>query len=122
MIRIKRIYERPEFIDGTRVLVDRLWPRGVRRSTAYVDIWMKNVGPSNELRKWYAHQDTRWVRFKARYIKELETNPTLFHLVKLALHTDPITLLFASQNAKHNNAIVLLQVLNRELKKAKKRM
>jgi uncharacterized protein YeaO (DUF488 family) len=119
MIKIKRIYDRAEFTDGTRVLVDRLWPRGVRRSTAYVDIWMKNVGPSNELRKWFAHEDRKWVRFKARYVKELKTNPAYPHLIKLALHTDPVTLLFASSNGKHNNAVVLFQLLNRELKKGK---
>lgn len=122
MIKIKRIYDRAEFADGTRVLVDRLWPRGVRRSTANVDIWMNNIGPSNELRKWFAHEDKKWVGFRLRYIKELKTNPTMNHLVKLAMHTEPVTLLFASNDVKRNNAVVLLQVLNRELKKAMRRL
>ncbi len=74
MIKLKRIYDRPEITDGLRVLVDRLWPRGVRRSTANVDIWIKEVGPSDDLRKWFAHEQEKFPDFRKKYLKELKEN------------------------------------------------
>lgn len=117
MIKLKRIYERPEVTDGLRILVDRLWPRGVRRSTANVDIWLKDVGPTDELRKWFAHDPKKWVRFKEKYVKELKENPAFEDLVDLARTNDPLTLLYATQDIRHNQAIVVKSMLEKALKK-----
>lgn len=123
MIKLKRIYERPEITDGARILVDRLWPRGVRRSTANVDMWLKDVGPSDELRKWFAHEREKWAIFKKRYLKELKTNPAFEDLVNIIRSSnDNITLLFSASDAKHNNAVVLGMALNKELRKRAKMM
>ena len=119
-VLVKRIYDRPEFTDGIRVLVDRLWPRGVRRSTANVDIWLSDVGPSDELRKWFAHDPKKWVRFKQRYLKELRDNSAMDELVDMALTHGTITLLFATKDEKHNNARVLYGALVKAIKKAVK--
>ena len=115
MIRLKRVYERIEVTDGERVLVDRLWPRGIRRSTSNIDIWVKNVAPSDELRKWFAHDPKKWMRFKMRYRKELKDNRALDKLVQIVLNADPVTLLYSSKDQKHNNAVVLFEVLKRRL-------
>ncbi len=120
MIQAKRIYRKPEVTDGLRVLVDRLWPRGVRRSTANVDIWIKEIGPSDDLRKWFAHERDKYQRFKERYVKELKKNPAFEDMAEMARTNDPLTLLFSASDEKHNNAMVLLQVLKREMKKKPK--
>lgn len=124
MIKLKRIYERPEVTDGLRILVDRLWPRGVRRSTANVDIWIKEVGPSDELRKWFAHEQKKFPQFKKRYLKELQENRAFEKLFDLVLTNDTVTLLFSASDVEHNNAVVLwgaLQVaLRKEERKAEK--
>ncbi len=112
---------RPEITDGLRILVDRLWPRGVRRSTANVDIWIKDVGPSNELRKWFAHEQNKFPRFKKRYIKELDGNRAFGKLLDLALTNDTLTLLFSASDTQHNNAVVLWSVLQRALRKEERR-
>ena len=117
MIKLKRIYERPEVTDGLRILVDRLWPRGVRRSTANVDIWLRDVGPTDELRKWFAHDPKKWVKFKEKYVKELKENPAFEDLVDLARTNDPMTLLYATQDIRHNQAIVVKSMLEKALKK-----
>ncbi len=116
MIKLKRVYERIEVTDGERILVDRLWPRGIRRSTSNVDIWVKNVAPSNELRKWYAHDPKKWQSFKKRYLKELDGNSALDKLVNIVLNADPVTLLYASKEKKQNNATILLTVLKKKLR------
>ena len=107
MIKLKRIYERPEVTDGLRILVDRLWPRGVRRSTANVDIWIKEVGPSDDLRKWFAHEQKKFPQFKKRYLKELSGNRAFGKLFDLVLTNDTVTLLFSASDVEHNNAVVL---------------
>ena len=119
MIQLKRVYEKAEIKDGTRILVDRLWPRGIRRSTATVDLWMKDVAPSKELRKWYLHDPDKWPEFRRRYTSELRTSRAFQKLVDLALTTDPLTLLYASKDTKRNNAVVLLSMLSQRLKKLK---
>lgn len=106
-IRIKRVYRRPRRSDGCRVLVDRLWPRGLTTETAFADIWMKDIAPSNELRRWYAHDPERWPNFRDRYRIELETNPDATQQL-LALCNDGVdTLLFAARDEQHSNARVL---------------
>lgn len=117
MIQVKRIYTRPEVTDGLRILVDRLWPRGVRRSTANVDLWVKDIGPSNDLRKWYAHEQDKFKIFKKRYLDELKTNPAFEDMMNIVLTNDPVTFLFSAHDEKHNNAVVLYVAVQRELKK-----
>jgi uncharacterized protein YeaO (DUF488 family) len=119
MIQLKRVYDKAEIRDGTRILIDRLWPRGIRRSTSTVDLWMKDVAPTKELRKWYMHEPDKWSEFRRRYIAELRDSRAFLKLVDLALTTDPLTLLYASRDTKRNNAVVLFSMLNQRLKKLK---
>ncbi|MCL5433826.1 MAG: DUF488 family protein [Candidatus Marsarchaeota archaeon] len=121
MIKVKRIYDKPEILDGLRILVDRLWPRGVRHSTANVDIWLKNVGPSHELRKWFAHDPAKWKEFKQRYKEELKDNPAFMKLIDLSRANDTVTLLYASRDEAHNQALVLRDELIKALAKAPQR-
>lgn len=116
LVLIKRIYEKPSITDGKRILVDRLWPRGVKRSTANVDLWLKAVAPSNELRQWFNHSPQKWEDFKKRYRKELDGNKALQELVHI-IQVHDVTLLFASKDEKHNNAIALSEFLKKEAKK-----
>lgn len=113
MILVKRVYERFLITDGRRVLVDRLWPRGIRRNTPNVDIWLKNVAPSDELRKWYMHDPKKWLKFKERYLGELKDNRAVEQLVKIAESTDPVTLVFASKEENRNNATILRAYLRK---------
>jgi uncharacterized protein YeaO (DUF488 family) len=117
MIKIKRVYERIDVRDGERILVDRLWPRGIRRGTSNIDIWIKNIGPSNELRKWFNHDPKKWMSFKKKYKKELQDNRALDKLIEIVINADPVTFLFSSRDTKHNNAAVLLEVVNTRLRK-----
>lgn len=107
---IKRVYDKASVSDGKRVLVDRLWPRGVKKSTANIDIWLKDVAPSNELRKWFNHDPERWEEFKKRYKREIDGTRALEALKKLADESD-VTLIYASKEEVHNNAQVLGELL-----------
>jgi uncharacterized protein YeaO (DUF488 family) len=109
-ISIKRIYEPPSPADGRRVLVDRLWPRGVSKEKAHLDHWMKDIGPSDELRRWFGHKPERWEEFRRRYDDELKLNPSLPPLRKLAAD-GPLTLLYAARDEAHNEAVVLAEQL-----------
>lgn len=111
-VRIKRAYEAPAKTDGQRVLVDRLWPRGISKATAGIDHWLKDVAPSAELRQWFGHEAEKWTRFKQRYRAELKSNPALAELKALARQGD-ITLVYAAKDEAHNNAVVLKQILDR---------
>ncbi len=115
MIKIKRVYERIDVRDGERILVDRMWPRGIRRSTSHIDIWVKNIGPSTELRKWYSHDPKKWVRFKEKYIAELRENKAMNKLMQIVINADPVTFVYSSRDEKRNNAVVLAGVVNRIL-------
>lgn len=121
MIYLRRVYERYEPREGIRILVDRLWPRGIRKSTPKVDLWMKEIGPSDTLRRWFSHSDTKWVRFKQRYEKELANNKHLEKLVLIALENDPVTFVYSSKNSKHNNGVVLKIVVERMLANLRRR-
>jgi uncharacterized protein YeaO (DUF488 family) len=112
MVQIKRIYEPAESDDGKRILVDRLWPRGVSREKAELDLWLPDVAPTSELRKWYGHADERWDQFKARYREELRENSHLPTLLGLA-DDGPMTLLYGAKNEAHNQAVVLQEILNK---------
>jgi uncharacterized protein YeaO (DUF488 family) len=110
-IHIKRIYEPPTASDGTRILVDRLWPRGVARDEARIDAWIKDVAPSDALRRWYSHDPGKWREFRARYIAELKHNPAVVELQDMAEKSKTLTLLFAAKDNLRNNATVLQEFL-----------
>ncbi len=120
MIKVKRIYEKAEDTDGFRVLVDRLWPRGVKKEEAKLDEWLKDIAPSDELRKWFGHDPTKWEEFKKRYKTELSPKGELLgNLIEEAQGKD-ITLLYASRETEHNNVIVLRDVLEERMARLKK--
>lgn len=113
-VAVKRVYEKPARADGTRVLVDRLWPRGMTKVGAAVDSWLRDLAPSDELRKWFHARPGAWSHFRKRYMKELgkpEAARALDQLYRLASRRKRLTLLFASRNEEHNNAVVLRDLL-----------
>ena len=113
-VAVKRVYERPTRLDGTRVLVDRLWPRGMSKTTAEIDAWLRKLAPSNELRQWYHAQPEAWNVFRKRYLKELaqpEAAKDLEELYELAHRKKRLTLLYASKNEERNNAVVLRDLI-----------
>jgi len=109
-VSIKRIYEPASASDGRRILVDRLWPRGVSKAKAHLDAWMRDVAPSTELRKWFGHRPERWTEFRLRYIAELKENPELRKLRDMAA-AEPVTLLYGARDSAHNDAVVLAEYL-----------
>jgi uncharacterized protein YeaO (DUF488 family) len=110
-IQTKRIYEPPAASDGTRILVDRLWPRGVAREEVRIDAWIKDVAPSDALRRWYSHDPAKWPEFRARYIAELKHNSAVVELQYVAAKSKTVTLLFAAKDNMRNNATVLQEFL-----------
>ena len=118
-VRLKRIYEEPSADDGARVLVDRLWPRGLKKEKAALDAWLRELAPSNELRQWFHVHPEQWSVFRRRYLKELTSETALNGLAQLyAMEREHrvLTLLFASKNEKRNNAVVLKQLVEGERK------
>jgi len=112
MINIKRVYEKPAKEDGWRVLVDRLWPRGMTKQSAHLDVWMKDVAPSDALRKWFGHEPDKWGEFQKKYRSELAKKKELVaELRKMAKEHGTLTLLFGAKDEEHNQAVVLAQVL-----------
>ncbi|HVW95948.1 MAG TPA: DUF488 domain-containing protein [Mucilaginibacter sp.] len=113
-ISIKRVYEAPAKEDGTRVLVDRLWPRGLTKEKAAVDTWLKEIAPSTELRKWFAHEPAKWAAFKERYHHELKENNEQVLLLKEQLKKGPVTLVYGAKDKEHNEALVLKEYVSAE--------
>jgi uncharacterized protein YeaO (DUF488 family) len=111
MIRVKRVYEEPSRADGFRVLVDRLWPRGVRKERAALDVWLKDAAPSAELRKWFDHDPAKWKEFQARYRKELAGRTEAVELLRHKAREQTVTLLYGARDEQHNEALVLKEVL-----------
>jgi len=112
-VNIKRAYEAPSRDDGTRVLIDRLWPRGVSKDEARIDHWLKDLAPSTELRKWFGHDTARWEEFSKRYTDEIDEHAAeLDQLLKLA-QEGPITLVYAAHDELRNNAVVLRNILQK---------
>ena len=111
-IRIKRVYEEPSEKDGTRILVDRLWPRALTKEKAHVDLWLKEIAPTNDLRKWFAHDPAKWAEFKTRYQAELKHNPEQMALLHQAIAKAPATLVYGAKDTDHNEAVVLLELLS----------
>lgn len=109
-IALKRAYATPARHDGQRILVDRLWPRGLTKARANIDLWLKDVTPSTELRQWFGHDPEKWAEFRKRYQAELRNNPALSELQAIARQRD-ITLLYAARDEMHNEAVILKQIL-----------
>ena len=112
-IKIKRVYEHPKQEDGMRILVDRLWPRGLTKKKASVDLWLKDIAPSTELRKWFAHDPDKWKRFRGRYQTEIRNNHDLIKVLKQKAREGTITLIYGARDQKHNEALVLKQFLEK---------
>ncbi len=115
MIMIKRAYDDVEESDGRRFLVDRLWPRGIRKEALQIEAWLKDASPSPDLRKWYGHDVARWPEFRERYTAELEANPEGWHPLLEAAHDGTVTLVYGARDTEHNSAAILRDVLTRHL-------
>ena len=113
MITIKRIYDPVSEDDGKRILVDRLWPRGLKKEKAVIDEWLKDIAPSDELRKWFSHDSSKWQEFKNKYKKELKgkDKSELLEQLKKTAKKEKVTVLFSARDIAHNNAVVLKELL-----------
>jgi uncharacterized protein YeaO (DUF488 family) len=112
-IGIKSVYEARSEQDGRRVLVDRLWPLGLTKEKAGVDLWLKEIGPSTELRKWFGHDPGGWQEFQKRYADEIDNNAACFSILQREVQRGPVTLLFGVQDEEHNEAVVLCSLLKK---------
>jgi uncharacterized protein YeaO (DUF488 family) len=110
-IRIKRAYQQPDKADGIRILVDRLWPRGLTKEKACVDLWLKDIAPSTELRKWFGHDPDKWTEFQKRYRVELRNNKEQVSLLKQEAAKGTVTLVYGTKDEEHNEAVVLQKLL-----------
>lgn len=123
MVRLKRAYEPVEPDDGRRVLVERLWPRGLRKDQAHFDDWLKDIAPSDSLRKWFHHDPNRWDEFEQRYARELESHAAsaaLDDLVRRAV-SETVTLIYSAHDEEHNNAVALKTMIERRLRSASRK-
>jgi len=112
MLKIKRVYEHHEKIDGTRFLVERLWPRGLKKEKLVMRAWLKDVAPSPALRSWYAHDVAKWAEFQQRYRAELEANPDAWEPILVEAEKGDVTLLYSAHDTEHNSALVLKAFLD----------
>lgn len=112
-IQLKRVYEQPESADGKRILVERLWPRGLSKDNARVDVWLKEIAPSTELRKWFDHDPEKWTEFKKRYRAELNQNDEQVAQLKKEIGTHNASLVYGAKDQTHNAALVVLEFLKR---------
>jgi uncharacterized protein YeaO (DUF488 family) len=115
MIRIKRVYDSPAADDGTRFLVERLWPRGMKKEALHMESWLKDVAPSNELRRWFSHDPAKWAEFRRRYTAELDNNRAVWEPILEAARRGTVTLLYSAHDVEHNNALVLKTYLEERL-------
>lgn len=111
MIQLKRVYEKSSRRDGVRILVDRLWPRGLTKERAAVTLWLKDVAPSSELRKWFGHDPAKWKEFQVRYRKELRQKKDALTLLKQKSKDRTVTLVYGARDEQHNEAVVLRQIV-----------
>lgn len=116
-ILIKRVYEAPQASDGRRILVERLWPRGIKKEALHHDAWAREVAPSTALRKWFGHKPEKWAEFERRYRAELDANPEPWREMVAAAKQGPVTLLFSSHDLEHNNAVTLRAFLEAKLER-----
>ena len=117
MITLKRAYDSVSRTDGTRFLVERLWPRGVSKAKLRVDAWLKEVGPSTELRKWFSHDPDKWSEFRRRYFRELNSRPEAWQPIVSAARRGTVTLVYSSHDTQHNNATALQQYLRKKMRR-----
>jgi uncharacterized protein YeaO (DUF488 family) len=110
-IQLKRAYDKPQKTDGRRVLIDRVWPRGVRKEDLMLDEWLKDLAPSTELRKWFGHDPERWEEFKRRYFQELDAHPDEIRVLRKKMREGPLTIVFGSKEERFNNAVALKEYL-----------
>jgi uncharacterized protein YeaO (DUF488 family) len=120
MIQIKRVYEAAAKTDGNRFLVERLWPRGMKKETLHMTGWLKEVAPSDTLRRWFNHDPAKWEEFQRRYRVELGGKPEAWQPLLDAAESDDVTLLFSAHDLEHNNAVALKAYLDKQLKREKK--
>jgi uncharacterized protein YeaO (DUF488 family) len=113
MLKTKRIYDKPSKADGYRILVDRLWPRGIKKEKAHIDKWLKDIAPSNDLRKWFNHEPEKWKQFISKYAKEIKGSAALLELKEDITKHKTVTLLFGAKDQEHNQAIALKEILNK---------
>ena len=112
MIKLKRVYDKASPDDGLRILVERLWPRGIKKENAKIDLWLKEVAPSNELRKWFSHDPLKWLEFKEKYYEELNKNrEAIEKLLEIVNNKKDVTLIYSSKDKEHNNAVALKEYL-----------
>jgi uncharacterized protein YeaO (DUF488 family) len=116
MIQLKRAYGLPDANDGIRYLVERLWPRGIKKTDLRLDGWLKDVAPSTELRKWFSHDRTKWEEFQRRYFAELDANAESWKPIMEAARQGKVTLIYSSHDAEHNNALALKEYLENKLR------
>jgi uncharacterized protein YeaO (DUF488 family) len=115
MIQIKRAYEQPSKDDGDRFLVERLWPRGVKKENLLVEAWLKDVAPSSELRKWFQHDPTKWDEFRRRYFRELDKHADAWQKLLARARRGRVTLVYSAHDTEHNNAVALKEFLDRRI-------
>ena len=113
MIKVKRVYEPAEPGDGTRLLVERLWPRGIKKEALAMDEWLKEVAPSSQLRRWFRHDPARWKEFRRRYFAELDGRPDAWEPIRESARRGTVTLLYSARDTEHNNAVALRAYLER---------
>jgi uncharacterized protein YeaO (DUF488 family) len=116
MLNLKRVYDSPSVSDGQRILVDRLWPRGLTKRRAAVDAWMKDIAPSVELRRWFRHDAAKWPEFKRRYRRELQAHRSLVQSIAALAARRRVTLVYAAHDETHNDAVVLAGVVRTRMK------
>ena len=114
-ISLKRAYEAPSPSDGCRILVERLWPRGLSKKNAKIDLWPKEAAPSTELRRWFSHEPAKWLEFKRRYLAELRVREPVVELILERLAAGPVTFVFAARETRFNNAVALKEFLERRI-------
>ncbi|HMW65447.1 MAG TPA: DUF488 domain-containing protein [Chitinophagaceae bacterium] len=112
-ISIKRVYDQPEQTDGFRILIDRLWPRGLSKEKAKVDLWLKEIAPSTELRKWFNHDPEKWKEFAKRYKAEIKKNIEALTLLKSKIKEGKVTLVYGAKEERYNDAVVLQKILTK---------
>ncbi len=113
-LKIKRIYEKPQKEDGVRILVDRLWPRGLGKEDAQIDLWLKEIAPSDGLRKWFNHEPEKWDEFKRRYLEELGNKTQELETIRSYIKKGRVTLVFGAKDERYNNATALMEYLSQE--------
>ena len=115
MIKLKRVYEEEAPDDGVRYLIERLWPRGIRKESLHIDAWLKEAGPSTELRKWFSHDPEKWPEFRRRYSAELDHAKDVWTPIREAAERGTVTLLYSSHDTEHNNAVALREYIERKM-------